>query len=118
MSYFHMPTKRNHVDSEDHRPCRFLRKQIRVRMQIPSVHTMKNYKKQAVLRTLSPGLGFCIAILGVDLSAMALWQAHPHCPPEARNRLGKIIQALPEESLPLEIRSPTALKNLLISEIA
>ena len=26
---------------------------------------------------------------------MALWQAHPQCPPEARNQLEKLVQALP-----------------------
>jgi hypothetical protein len=30
---------------------------------------------------------------------MTLWQAHPLCPPEARNRLETIIQALPEAYL-------------------
>jgi hypothetical protein len=30
---------------------------------------------------------------------MALWQAHPRCPPEARNQLEKVVQALPEAYL-------------------
>jgi hypothetical protein len=30
---------------------------------------------------------------------MSPWQAHPHYPPEARNQLEKIVQALPEAYL-------------------
>ncbi|KAF7505209.1 hypothetical protein GJ744_001138 [Endocarpon pusillum] len=40
-----------------------------------------------------------IVFLVLIFSEMATWQAHPHCPPEAQNRLKKIVQALPEAYL-------------------